>query len=232
MIIRRQFLFFDLGWTLEDETKAQMDRARKTAKELAAIGIQVTTEDILSKQEEGARLMAPSVYRYVLQSYGLDEAAVDDVQNKVGWNKQLLGLYSSVTETLMILNKQHYLGLIANQSPGTEGRLQSYGIRHFFKLVFASAELGLSKPNLRIFALAERSARCKPVDAWMIGDRLDNDIAPANRAGWNTIRILQGYNRFQKPKAVEEEPDFTVTEIKAVVSIVNSQASMPRPKKK
>jgi len=34
----------------------------------------------------------------------------------------------------------------------------------------------------------------------MIGDRLDNDIRPARLQGWKTIRVLQGFAKFQSPR--------------------------------
>lgn len=37
----------------------------------------------------------------------------------------------------------HGTGLIANQSPGTAGRLAAYSIAHDFDLVLASAEVGM-----------------------------------------------------------------------------------------
>jgi ribonucleotide monophosphatase NagD (HAD superfamily) len=43
----------------------------------------------------------------------------------------------------------------------------------------------------------------------MIGDRLDNDIRPARLLGWNTIRVAQGFARFQSPRVSWDEPDLT-----------------------
>ena len=47
----------------------------------------------------------------------------------------------------------------------------------------------------------------------MIGDRIDNDIRPARIQGWRTIRILQGFARFQSPRDQFEEADATVAEL-------------------
>ena len=51
-----------------------------------------------------------------------------------------------------------------------------WGIRGRFSIVLASAELGLSKPDSRIFAAAISRAGCAPEGVLMVGDRLDNDI--------------------------------------------------------
>ena len=118
------------------------------------------------------------------------------------------------------LSSVHFVGLIANQTPGTEKRLKAYGIFQYFDLIFVSAELGLSKPDPRIFRLAQENAGCSPGQAWMIGDRLDNDIKPAKEAGWNTIQILQGYNSKQKPKGQSEKPDYTISELNRLLEIL------------
>ena len=47
----------------------------------------------------------------------------------------------------------------------------------------------------------------------MIGDRLDNDIRPARLRGWKTVRILQGFARFQSPRDQFDEADATVAEL-------------------
>lgn len=44
----------------------------------------------------------------------------------------------------------------------------------------------------------------------MVGDRLDNDIAPAKRLGMRTVRILQGYGALSRPRNGWEEPEETV----------------------
>ena len=115
----------------------------------------------------------------------------------------------------------HFLGLIANQSPGTEARLRKYGITRFFGLVLASAELGLSKPDPAIFALALERVGCGVDHAWMVGDRLDNDIRPAKLAGWRTIRILNGYNARQRPRDELDIPDYTISTLSEIPDILD-----------
>ena len=44
----------------------------------------------------------------------------------------------------------------------------------------------------------------------MIGDRLDNDVAPANELGFKTVRIKQGIGRVQEPLNDFAVPTYTV----------------------
>jgi len=213
-------IFFDLGWTLEDETQAQIDRASKAAALALGHGIETTAETILKLQEEGAAKMEPSVFRHALSRLGLTPDQVHDVMQKARWDAAKLHLYPDAKSTLDILKETHRIGLIANQSPGTRKRLQSYGIDSHFDLICASDELGLEKPDPRIFQLALKTSGCNAEDAWMIGDRLDYDIRPAKQAGWRTIRILQGYNTFQNPRDALDRPDYTVENLAQIPPIL------------
>jgi FMN phosphatase YigB (HAD superfamily) len=62
-------------------------------------------------------------------------------------------------------------------------------------------------------------AECAPAEAVMIGDRLDNDIRPARLQGWRTVRILQGFARFQSPRDEFDEAEATVANVKEIVPL-------------
>ena len=91
-------------------------------------------------------------------------------------------------------------------------------------MVLASAELGLAKPDPAIFDLALERTGCSPDQAWMVGDRLDNDIRPANAAGWHTIRLLQGYNRKQQPRDTLDLPDYTISCLSEMLGIFRGRS--------
>lgn len=44
----------------------------------------------------------------------------------------------------------------------------------------------------------------------MIGDRLDNDVAPAKEIGMKTIWIRQGFGGMQSPRSTGEQPNAAV----------------------
>lgn len=220
----KQYIFFDLGWTLEDEAQAQVRRAKEAAAAATAFGVAASARRILELQEEGAAQHVPSVFPYALRQIGLDEEQAATVSRQAAWDKSLLFLYPDSHTVLEQLSGCHFLGLIANQSPGTEQRLHKYGIAEFFGLILASAELGIAKPDPAIFALALDEAGCRPDQAWMIGDRLDNDIRPAKMASWHTIRILNGYNAKQDPRDDLDVPDYTVSTLSEIPLIVTEPA--------
>ena len=50
----------------------------------------------------------------------------------------------------------------------------------------------------------------------MIGDRLDNDIAPAKKLGFKTIWVKQGLNAYTSPTSQWDQADAVVDRIEQV----------------
>ena len=73
------------------------------------------------------------------------------------------------------------------------------GIYHYFDLCLLSETENLLKPDLAFFYYAIQKVECRPDRIVMIGDRLDNDIMPAKKAGMKTVRIKQGLHSVQQP---------------------------------
>lgn len=57
------------------------------------------------------------------------DAAKEFGLKTIKWPKHLEKVYKDVPELLEKLRDKYYLGIIANQSMGTEQRLMKYGIR-------------------------------------------------------------------------------------------------------
>lgn len=103
-----------------------------------------------------------------------------------------------VAAVLEELARDYRLALAANQPLSCRPNLEALGLLHHFEVVGISREMGLSKPDPAFFQALLDQAGCAPGDAIMIGDRLDNDIAPARKLGMWTVQVLmdaaaQGY---------------------------------------
>lgn len=87
------------------------------------------------------------------------------------------------------------LGIASNAQTYTISELHDAGIpfgEFDDKLIFLSGAHGFAKPSPRVFAhLTEKLAAIgiAPHETLMIGDSLENDIAPAAAAGWRTWHI-------------------------------------------
>lgn len=200
-----RWIFFDVGTTLVDETKAYNHRIKD-----AIAGTDISFEQFQEKR----RFFAEQNLRGDLEAityFGL---------RKAPWHKEDEIPYPDAIEVLQYLVANGYkIGIIANQSPGTAKRLESWGLLQYIDVVAASAELGYSKPDMDIFYKALGMAGCRAQEAVMIGDRLDNDIFPAKKLGMKTVWIKQGFSVYQHPISKEYEPNDTVeslTELKNI----------------
>lgn len=201
-----KWVFFDIGSTLVDESKCYEKRYAE-----AVENTDITYEEFKNK-----------VIAFSKQNLKGDHEAVKHYHLTLPeWHKELEFLYPEAKPVLEKLKEKNFkLGIIANQSPGTEERLKSWNILKYFDVIAASAEEGIAKPDLRIFEIALEKANCKPQNAVMIGDRLDNDIVPANKIGMKTVWIRQGFAKYSTPKKEYEKADFSVDNLKEVLDVL------------
>ena len=73
-----------------------------------------------------------------------------------------------------------------------------------------------------LFRRALTRAGCAPADAVMIGDRTDNDVAPAKSLGMQTVLIRQGYGGHDIIHHEGEIPDVTVDSLPELLSLFPS----------
>ena len=200
-----KWLFFDVGSTLVDETECYNHRIRD-----AIAGTDITFEEInekrlyFSKQNLKGDIEA-------LRYFGLA---------KTPWHHEDEKPYKDAENVLKILCEKGYrIGVIANQSAGTEKRLESCGLMKYIQLVVASAEEGVAKPDKRIFDIALKRAGCRPSEAVMIGDRVDNDIISAKEMGMMTIWVKQGFGKQWMISDESEKADFAVDNLSELLDI-------------
>jgi 8-oxo-dGTP diphosphatase/putative hydrolase of the HAD superfamily len=214
-----RWLFFDLGNTLIDEEPAIEHRIQQLVNSLQRYGRRRTIEEARAAFRKASEECAP---RLVTGAIG---KLIDDlecrrlIEAEARYQKELEVPYESAEQILRMLSSRYRIGVIANQSAGTVERLTKWGLMPFFSICLSSAEIGLEKPDPAIFRLALSQTGGKPEQAVMIGDRLDNDIRPARLLGWKTIRVLQGFARFQSPRDNLDEADLTVANLKGLVPI-------------
>ena len=84
------------------------------------------------------------------------------------------------------------------------------GLKDYFDTIVISGELGVEKPDRRIFEVALKSLGVKAENAVMVGNRVDADIVGANRSGMTSV-WFKWNNRYPASiNACEKKPDFTI----------------------
>ena len=200
------WIFFDVGSTLIDETECYNHRIRD-----AIAGTDITFEQFNEKRIFFAKQNLKGDIE-ALKFFGLI---------KTPWHFEDEKPYRETEFVLKSLCEKGYsIGVIANQALGTEKRLENWGLMKYIKLATASAEEGVAKPDSEIFLRALKRADCLPENAAMIGDRIDNDIEPANRLGMRTIWVRQGFSIYQQPINEYRVADYVVDRLQDVLGVL------------
>ncbi len=203
-------LFFDVGYTLVNEDAVWERRCKEQAATEEAIKLGVTAEDIYHEIEKVTIEGLPQ-YRTTIERFNFSEM--------MPYHHELETMYEDAPQVLKALSEKYELGVIANQADGLRERLESFDILKYFKYVISSWDVKVMKPDIRIFEHALKTANCQPQDAVMIGDRIDNDTAPAQSLGMKGVWIKQGFGKLQTALAEKNPPDYEVENLTKLLMI-------------
>jgi FMN phosphatase YigB (HAD superfamily) len=176
-------LFFDVGETLASEERwlsswADWLQVPKPAF-FAALGALIEAR---RSHQELFPLLRP----------GINVDAERDKRSKLGISDHFIAadLYPDALPTLQWARQAgHRIGISGNNSGRTEEFARSLGLAD---VVGSSQRWGVAKPDPTFFRRLIDEAGCAPNQIVYIGDRVDNDILPALKAGLQAIHIARG----------------------------------------
>lgn len=201
-----KWIFFDVGSTLMDETAAYDRRAREMIAE-TDVSFQAFDEVRIAFAKQGLDGNSAAISHFGL--------------TKTPWPSEDEVPYANAQSTLAALKQKGYrLGIIANQNAGTADRLEKWGLRQYFDVIAASAEMGCAKPSKEIFEKAFALACCSAPESVMVGDRLDNDILPAKALDMRTVWIKNGLAKHQANELGEGAADFQINALSELLHIL------------
>jgi putative hydrolase of the HAD superfamily len=83
------------------------------------------------------------------------------------------------------------IGIVTNGPTSQNAKIASLGLDDLVDGICVSDDVGVDKPDRRIFELT--AARCRaPLDGWMVGDSADTDIVGGVAAGLRTVWLHHG----------------------------------------
>ena len=98
-------------------------------------------------------------------------------------------------DSLTHLREVYQLALLTNGAPDLQReKIQGANLARFFDTILISGEVGVGKPDCRIFKLALGALAASPFETVMVGDSLTRDILGAQRAGLKGILLNHSGN--------------------------------------
>lgn len=227
----RRAVLFDVGGPIDTEVEAerQIDALLRAA--LAAEGWVVDDAAYAAACRAAIECFAPNAYQAILWSlcggaagpaqrawaYVRDRAASRPFTLRPGIDRLLADLKARGVR----------LGLAANQPASVLAKLEAAGIAGIFDDLTTSEAAGLRKPDLRLFLHVCGALGVDPAECIMVGDRIDNDIAPARLLGMAAIRLRTGRHAAQRPRSWLEVPDADVDDVPALAQAIDRLLAGP-----
>jgi putative hydrolase of the HAD superfamily len=225
-------VLFDLDDTLHDDTDAYRRAAADVAREVA-LATSVSAERVLaayiaeaerfwkmlSQDHLGTPLggVRERMWAAALADSGIADPALAARCSAayLTYRKRYLKLWPGVAELLAELrSKGCKLGLITNGFAETHHeKIELLGLTASFDAIFIADEVGMVKPDPRLFAHACERLGVAPERSVMVGDRYHRDVTGAHAAGLATIWLDIHAERIPENGPV---PDATVSDIARV----------------
>jgi putative hydrolase of the HAD superfamily len=199
-------VLFDLDDTLHDDTATYRRAAERVAQDVAAergvdaaalLAAYVAQAESFWKNLSAEHLATPLVgvraamWRAALGTAGLDDAALAErcgaAYNR--YRKEHLQIWPGALELLVALRERGLkLALVTNGFAETHReKIVLLQLEDAFDEVFIADEVGMLKPDPRLFALACERLGVPPAAAAMVGDRYERDIRGAGEVGLFTV---------------------------------------------
>jgi putative hydrolase of the HAD superfamily len=159
--------------------------------------------------------------RRVLTRLGIDvEEAFIDSLTQAFYEAVLeqLRIYPDADKALRVLRPSFTLGIITN-GPGDiqRAKVERLGLPQRVDHVLISGELGIAKPDPKIFQMALELAEAEPEGFLFVGDSLETDIVGAKGAGVWAAWIDRGR---LSPKE-DPEADFVLGSLVELIDVVD-----------
>jgi HAD superfamily hydrolase (TIGR01509 family) len=156
----------------------------------------------------------PSLLVQMLRSLGIPGETTAALRRVVPWDVVPLDVYPEAVPALRGLRASGFrLGVLANQPASARADLDRAGVAELCDGVWLSAAVGLSKPDPAFFRLALDAWTLAPDRVAYVGDRPDNDVAPARALGLATVRLCRGPHAHQSPRTEGERADIEARDL-------------------
>lgn len=214
-------VLFDVGYTLLDET----DRLRAAVSlvaedpsvaalpELAGLSPETRRERVMSGYLavcENPKPAEPSLLVLMLESLGLATEEARRVRKRLRWDATPMTELGGARACLQALRDAGLrVGVLANQPASAREDLERAGLIGLCDHVWLSDAVGMAKPDPAFFRLALSMWSLPPGNVAYVGDRPDNDVAPAKALGMHTVRLRVGPHATQQPRGAAEVADWS-----------------------
>ena len=159
------------------------------------------------------------VWRGSLSKHGVDDGAFATEIGRAfqAQRRARISSFNDAAPVLADLKKRHRLALLTNGAPSVQReKLDGCGLAVFFELVVISGDIGIGKPDRRVFDHTLKLLKVRAGDAVMVGNSPKRDIAGARNAGVRSVLIRRpGLSSGDGPS-----PDFVISSLEELPELL------------
>ena len=216
-------IFFDADDTLFDYPRAERAALRACLREFGIrIGLRIFIDSYrrhnlemwqaFERGETDQVTLRLERFRRVAAEFGIPGLPLEQIS--AFYLEALSGqpqLFPGALATVRALDRKYPLALITNGIASVQRRrFAASPINRYFKAVVISEEVGIAKPDPRIFAPALQEIGVEAGDVLFVGDSVTSDMAAAHNAGMDFCWL----NPAGVPVPAGQSPIFVIAAIK------------------
>lgn len=218
-------LFFDLDGTLLDRESSLLKFAGcqydRFSNELSLIDKENYINIFIELDARGY-VWKDKVYSQLLEKFKIQSLTAEDLLYDyiTNFKHSCIGFphLHEVLESLLQMGIK--LGLVSNGKTHFQmANIKALGIEGYFNTILISEEVGLRKPDSRIFQKGMEALAVSASQCIFVGDHPENDVAASKRAGMMGIWKRDDYWH-------SAEADYTIENLSELLMIVHKEFSL------
>jgi len=225
-----KFIYFDLDDTLLDHQSAEASGLRDVHRyfsvfddtdpvELINTYHEVNSEQwrLYSQGDLTREELQRNRFEQTLRRMGLDASLYEEVGNYyMQCYRDHWQWIDGAKQTYQTVVQYYPVGMLTNGFAETQHKkFKQFAFYDSAEHVVISEDVGVLKPDPKVFEHATDLAGVKPDDILYVGDSLTSDIEGGSRFGWNTAWYTQNGNSQQHKKA-----DFVFSDFNQLIKFV------------
>jgi len=228
-------VLFDIDDTLFSTTDFARSARRNAVRAMVAAGLDVPEEQVVRELEEVVKEFSSNFsHHYDKLLMRMPESAYEGVNSALIVTAGVVAYHDTKFQELKPFEDVRPF-LRALQAAGVRTGIVTHGwtTKQAEKLIrlnlvslldpaaiFISDQVGISKPNPKLYTTAQRTLGCEPGEMLYVGDNLAHDIAPPNSLGMVTAWSRRGAKPNQDESIV---PDHTIDDFRELAAILRDQ---------
>lgn len=198
-------ILFDLDNTLIDRQRAFKEMLYRTFSKYYNDDkyIEVLVNDMLEFDKSGA-VERIEAFTKLINKYQIKEFTAEELS--LNWSKEsgnVVYLFDDVLDTLKMLKNKYKLAIVTNGNYASQKRkLDNVNLYGLLDYCLISDEIGIRKPDPRIFKYACEKLNLKESECLYVGDSYSRDIVGALNAGLDAIYVSRNNQIHEDVKTI------------------------------